>query len=217
MKPLPVLIPVNRLGQAKGRLAGLLSQEEREGLALVTLETVLRAAGAGAIVLTPDERVVDHVHGRARIIPESPEERGLNAQLEHAVGILLADGTARDGLLILHADLPLATAEAIETLAALGAKENTAVLVESGDGGTNAMLLHPPGKFRLEYGVGSFAKHRAAAEAAGMQVVVNHNRELSLDLDTPGDITELLRAPRGRQGAAGRYLQSAGVEQRLSR
>ncbi len=217
MKPLPVLIPVNRLGQAKGRLAGLLSQEEREGLALVTLETVLRAAGAGAIVLTPDERVVDHVRGRARIIPESPEERGLNAQLEHAVGILLADGTARDGLLILHADLPLATAEAIETLAALGAKENTAVLVESGDGGTNAMLLHPPGKFRLEYGVGSFAEHRAAAEAAGMQVVVNHNRELSLDLDTPGDITELLRAPRGRQGAAGRYLQSAGVEQRLSR
>jgi 2-phospho-L-lactate guanylyltransferase len=217
MKALPVLIPVNRLGQAKGRLAGVLSQEEREGLALVTLETVLRAAGAGAVVLTPDERVVAHVHGRARIIPESPGERGLNAQLEYAMRALLADGTARDGLLILHADLPLATAEAIETIAALGAEENTAVLVESRDGGTNAMLLNPPGKFSLAYGAGSFEKHRTAAKAAGMRVVVNHNRELSLDLDTPDDITELLRAPRGRQGAAGRYLQSAGVERRQGR
>ena len=48
-----------------------------------------------------------------------------------------------------------------------------------------------------------------------MVVVANHNRELTLDLDTPEDIRELLRAPRGRQGAAGRYLQTIGVEERL--
>ena len=90
------------------------------------------------------------------------------------------------------------------------------MLVESRDGGTNAMLLNPPGRFALAYGPGSHAKHRAAAEAAGMAVIANHNRELTLDLDTPDDIRELLRAPRGRQGAAGRYLQTIGVEERLS-
>jgi len=217
VKHLPVLIPVNALGRAKGRLAGFLSEDERETLALVTLETVLRAAGPGAIVLTPDARVVAHVHGRARIIDESSGISGLNAQLERAIGLLLKDGTAAEWLLILHADLPLATAGAIETLAGLGAGENTAVLVESRDGGTNALLLHPPGQFGLAYGPGSFARHRAAAEAAGMRVVVNRNRELALDLDTADDLAELLRAPRGRQGAAGRCLQTAGVEARLGR
>jgi hypothetical protein len=49
-----------------------------------------------------------------------------------------------------------------------------------------------------------------------MHVSVNPNRELRLDLDTPDDIVELLRAPRGRQGAAGRYLLSLGVEARLA-
>jgi 2-phospho-L-lactate guanylyltransferase len=213
---LPILIPVNGLAKAKGRLGGLLSAEERECLALITLETVLHAAGPRAIVLTPDERVVGHVGSRGRVVREDAGLKGLNAQLERAITALMAEGAVTSRLLILHADLPLATAGAIETLEELGAVAGTAVLVESRDGGTNAMLLHPPGRFELAYGPGSFAKHRAAAEAAGMTVVPNRNRELTLDLDTPEDVRELLRAPRGRQGAAGRYLQTIGVEGRLS-
>lgn len=215
MSGLPILIPVNGLDRAKGRLAGLLSAEERETLALITLETVLHAAGPLAIVLTPDERVVAHVDGRARVLRETAGISGLNPQLERATAMLTADGTVTTRLLILHADLPLATAGAIETLDELGSAADSVVLVESRDGGTNAMLLSPPGRFALAYGPGSYAKHRAAAESAGMRVTTNRNRELTLDLDTPDDIRELLRAPRGRQGAAGRYLQTIGVEARL--
>jgi len=89
-------------------------------------------------------------------------------------------------------------------------------MVSSRDGGTNAMLLCPPARFELAYGPDSFAKHVAAANAAGIEVRTNENRELRLDLDTPDDIRELLRAPRGRQGAAGRYLLSIGIEERLA-
>ena len=81
----PVLIPVNDLARAKGRLAGLLSPEEREQLALITLQTVLHAAGPDAIVLTPDERIAGLVAGRARVLLESPKARGLNGQLEFAL------------------------------------------------------------------------------------------------------------------------------------
>lgn len=217
MSDLPILVPVNGLDRAKGRLASLLSAEERATLSLVTLETVLHAAGPRAIVLTPDERVAAHVNGRGRVLREDPALEGLNSQLERAIETLRAEGAVSSRLLILHADLPLATAGAIETLEGLDAGEGTVVLVESADGGTNAMLLHPPGRFPLAYGPGSSAKHAAAAEGAGMTVVTNHNRELTLDLDTPGDIRELLRAPRGRQGAAGRYLQTIGVEDRMER
>ena len=211
----PVLIPVNRLERAKGRLASLLSAEERLTLALITLETVLRAAGPSSVVLTADRRVAEAAAGKARILDEAPDLQGLNAQLEAALATLVADGTAKDGVLILHADLPLATNEAIENVVAM-ARPNSITVVESRDGGTNAMLLEPPGEFPLAYGPASFALHTAAARQAGMHVSANPNRELSLDLDTPDDIVELLRPPRGRQGAAGRYLLSIGVEARLA-
>ncbi|MEO8538996.1 MAG: 2-phospho-L-lactate guanylyltransferase [bacterium] len=211
---LPILIPVNRLDRAKGRLASVLSAEERESLALITLETVLHAAGPESIVLTADARVVAAVAGKARVLQESPETAGLNPQLEFALATLIADGTAKNHVLILHADLPLATNEAIENLAAM-ARPNSITVVESRDGGTNAMLLQPPGRFALAYGPGSFAKHTDAARRTGMRVHTNPNRELRLDLDTPDDILELLRPPRGRQGAAGRYLLSIGIEERL--
>ena len=55
---LPVLIPVNRLDQAKGRLAPLLTEAEREELALITAETVAHAAGAAAVILAPSNPFV---------------------------------------------------------------------------------------------------------------------------------------------------------------
>lgn len=215
MKSVPVLIPVNALGRAKGRLSALLAPEERETLAVITFETVLRAVGPAAIVLTPDKLIAGLAEGRARVLGEDPVKKGLNEQLERAVEVLLDETPASPALLILHADLPLATEGAIETLLALQ-EPQTATMVSSRDGGTNAMLLCPPARFELAYGPDSFAKHVAAANAAGIEVRTNENRELRLDLDTPDDIRELLRAPRGRQGAAGRYLLSIGIEERLA-
>ena len=214
MTELPVLIPVNRLDRAKGRLATILTEDERETLALITFETVLHAAGPGAIVLTADETVAARAKGRARVVPEVAGVSGLNPQVEAALLALIQDGTARDQLLILHADLPLATEGAVATLAEQ-AEEDSVVLTMSPDGGTNAMLMRPPGRFPLSYGLDSARLHTDAAEAAGLTVVHNKNRELRLDLDTPEDLRELLRAPRGRQGAAGVFLLAIGIEERL--
>ena len=215
MTGFPILIPVNGLDRAKGRLAGILNDDERAMLSLITLETVLHAAGQDAIVLTPDERVAEAARPHARILAEDPKAAGLNGQLEAALAALRAESNP-DCVLILHADLPLASPAAIGSLGDMSTP-GSIVAVESFDGGTNAMLMRPPGKFRLAYGPGSFEKHREAAHDAGMRVHVNENRELRLDLDTPDDLRELLRAPRGRQGAAGRYLLSIGIEERLER
>lgn len=214
MSNLPVLIPVNRLDRAKGRLAAVLTEEERVTLALITFETVLHAAGQGAIVLTADEMVAARAEGRARVLAEEAGVSGLNAQVEAAVAGLMHEDAIRERMLILHADLPLATEGAVASLEEQS-EPGSAVITESPDGGTNAMLLRPPGRFPLAYGPDSFAEHARAAEAAGVTVVRNVNRELRLDLDTPDDLRELLRAPRGRQGAAGVFLLSIGIEERL--
>ncbi|HNO66359.1 MAG TPA: hypothetical protein PKK39_08415, partial [Tepidiformaceae bacterium] len=88
----PVLIPVNRLDRAKGRLAALLSAEERTTLARITLETVLHAAGPASIVLTADPRVREAAAGKARVIAEAPGASGLNELLEAAIATLMNEG-----------------------------------------------------------------------------------------------------------------------------
>ena len=212
MAQLTVLIPVNRLDRAKGRLAALLEPEERAELVRRSLATVLEAvveAGMEAVVLTADEGVRAALPSGVRSLAEEPELRGLSAQLESAARRL-----GVEELLILHADLPLATGEALGQLVAEAAPAPSATLVRPGDGGTNAMLLRPPGRFALAYGSGSGDLHEAAAREAGLEVRRADVPALSLDLDTPTDVRWLLADPAGRGSGAGRYLIGIGVEGR---
>lgn len=212
MPPLTVLIPVNRLDRAKGRLATLLEPEERAELVRRSLATVLgavRGAGMEAVVLTSDGAVVAGLPGGVRTLAEDPRRKGLSAQLERA-----AERLAVEEVLILHADLPLATAEALRDFEAQAPPAPSVTLVRPEDGGTNAMLLRPPGRFPLAYGGGSGDLHEAAARDAGIKVRRASAGALALDLDTPADVRRLLGDATGRACRAGDYLVGIGVEGR---
>jgi 2-phospho-L-lactate guanylyltransferase len=216
---LPALIPVNRLDRAKGRLAELLTAAERRQLALATLHTVLaatREAQMLPLVLTSDESLAAELPG-VKVLPEAVALAGLNAAIEGALLRVqaLVPQASDPRLLILHADLPLATGSAIRAVIAAAPPPPAATLVRSADGGTNAMFLRPPGLFPFAYGPGSHAAHVARARAAGMAVVTIAEPSLELDLDTPADILALLASDTGRASAAGRLLASWGIERRL--
>lgn len=203
-----VLVPVNRLDRAKGRLAEVLSPVQRVELAKATLATVIDAvtgAGYQLAVLTSDDDVTPLLPAGARLIPESGELSGLNPQLEYAVREL-----ASEALLILHVDLPLATAAALQALVAAAPAPLSCTIVRSPDGGTNAMLLQPPGRFALAYGRDSAALHEAAANAAGVPFSAIPSPALELDLDTPGDLDALLKTKAGPGSRAGQLLRSWG-------
>jgi 2-phospho-L-lactate guanylyltransferase (CobY/MobA/RfbA family) len=68
------------------------------------------------------------------------------------------------------------------------------------------MLIRRPGRFALAYGIGSHAKHAAAAEQAGFAVTTVPSPALELDLDTPADIATFQEAPRWESTPAGRVL-----------
>jgi 2-phospho-L-lactate guanylyltransferase len=213
MPELRVLVPVKGLDDAKSRLAALLDAAARARLALATLATVIAAArdaGCAVTLLTADPRVRSAAGPGVDVLDEAPGLRGLNPQLEAASGALGAREPLPQ-LLILHADLPLATPGAVRALIAAAPPAPSVTLVRSPDGGTNAMLLRPPGCFPLAYGRDSFARHDAAARAADMAVVVHVSPALSLDLDTPADLDALLAVEEGRSSLAGQVLAAAGL------
>ncbi|MCC6382743.1 MAG: 2-phospho-L-lactate guanylyltransferase [Dehalococcoidia bacterium] len=211
------LIPVNRLDRAKGRLTALLTPEERARLLLATLETVLaacREANFPVTLVTADAVVVRMAGPTVRVLNEEPGLQGLNEQLQGAMARL---PPAPGGLLILHADLPLASARALTDLEAAAPPRPSATIVRSGDGGTNAMLLRPPGGFPLAYGQGSCARHEAAARAAGYALQRLPESVLGMDLDTVDDVRAFLALPAAAGTRAGQLLATRGLKERLAR
>lgn len=212
-----VLVPVKELDRAKQRLAEALAPDERAALAEATLRTVLQACGEAELsarVLTDDARAAEVAESfGVPVLAEDPAARGLNGQLEAALEKLEAPEA---GVLILHADLPLATGEALRAFVEAAPPVPSVTMLRSSDGGTNAMLLRPPGRFRLAYGDDSFARHRAAAEAAGVPVTQVEDERLKLDLDTPDDLEAFLANPAHAGTPAAEVLRPLAPEGRFA-
>jgi 2-phospho-L-lactate guanylyltransferase len=198
------LIPLNDLSKAKGRLAEVLTAEQRAGLATATFATVALAAeraGLEVVVLAANPPDVEGYEG-VRVLEERPDLKGLNAQLEAA----LAELGERD-VLILHADLPLAGAAELQRVIDAAPPAPSATMVRSADGGTNVMLLRPTGTFALHYGVDSYRLHTEAARAAGVEVHTVESDALALDLDTPEDLETFMAMPEARGSPVRMILQ----------
>ncbi len=192
------VVPVKTLAVAKSRLQSALSAAERAGLVESLLQGVLRAlAESGVIAVTavvsPDPRARTLAVALGAVGLPDPGG-GLNAALEAVRTWAVAQGAT--ALLVLLGDLPLLAGRDIAALAALLAAtpddDPTAVLApDRRDGGTNAMLLRPPGALPFAFGLDSYHRHRAAAAAAGVAVRLYRAPGTAFDLDTPGDLADL--------------------------
>ncbi len=182
------LIPVKDLPKAKARLAPVLDEAGRRELVTALYRDVLAAAldcpavdSVGVVSLDADALAIASEAGaEGMAVPGD-----LNESLDTAAKTLAGQGV--DRILVLHADLPLVSAEAIETIAR---SASDVALVSSGDGGTNALVC-PAGVFGFQYGPGSAQAHREAAWAADLEPELLDLPDLALDIDTPGDLEQL--------------------------
>jgi 2-phospho-L-lactate guanylyltransferase (CobY/MobA/RfbA family) len=103
-----------------------------------------------------------------------------------SAGLARVDGHA----LVVNADVPCATPEALRRLAGAGL-----ALVEALDGTTNALSLPDPAVFAPLYGAGSAERFRSHAPFETVSIP-----ELEADVDTDEDLTRLaaLVGPRTR-------------------
>jgi 2-phospho-L-lactate/phosphoenolpyruvate guanylyltransferase len=215
--PVP-LVPVKALAAAKGRLGPWLSPLERRLLAIAMFEDVVAALQATPglqvpLVVSPDREIWRRAEAiGCRVVEEPAAGEGLNAALAMAAARCLAErgAVAGDGgLLVVAADLPLATAAGLRRV--LEAAVAPVVVVPSHDGdGTNVLAWREPSSFAPRFGPGSAARHLAVPGAVRVD-----DPGLAMDVDTVED----LRLVAGRvdpDAVTGRRLRDLRLPARLS-
>lgn len=177
-----MLVPLRADG--KSRLAEALDAGTRRALAEAMLADVVaatRSAGLTRIVLVaggPPARAAGRRLG-LDVVDDPDDGAGLDAALLHA-GRRVGGDT-----LVLAADLP---ALGRDDVTALIEAPTPVVVAPTRGGGTAALLRRPDGCLAPAYGIGSAARHLAAATAAGLTALIIDRPGLAHDVDRPEDL-----------------------------
>jgi 2-phospho-L-lactate guanylyltransferase len=213
-----LLLPVKDLKNAKKRLAGVLTPEERFQLAEAMLADTLRAVRG----VRRAERifVVTNYEPVMRVAEENGwdilrEERQISESDSVDAASRICEDRGVTALLRVPLDVPLVQASDIDELLAVECEAPALVIVPSRDGlGTNAILRMPPALFPSHFGMGSFAKHVGEAEHIGARVIFRRSPRLEMDVDDEADLRVLLKNDlRGTE--TGRWLEESGVQARF--
>jgi 2-phospho-L-lactate guanylyltransferase len=189
----PALIPF-KPRNPKTRLSCVLELPEREKFAQMMLCDVVvaaREAGCEPFILGTEPFSFDGL--RVIVDPRGLNE-SINAFLEVTPGPLL----------IIMADLPLASAPAIRRM--VSTSSDMAIVPGTG-GGTNAIYLSSASRFRVSYYGMSFAKHLLIAGECGLSSEVIDSFLIHTDVDEKEDIVELLIHGKGMSSG---YLRELG-------
>ena len=194
------IIPVKPLRRGKSRLAGTLSEDEREHLnqdllehTLTTLKDIKELEQVLVVSRDPHALTIARNHG-ARTVREDGQPH-LNTALQRAT--IVAKVYATRGVLVLPADLPLLTRDDVLVLLEKASQPPVVVIApDRHNKGTNALLMSPAGLIEYDFGDDSFQRHCERARKAGVRLEIVELPSLGLDLDLPEDL-ELVRKMQG--------------------
>ena len=163
------------------------------------LGSVRRVPGLGGIVVVTSDRAAESTASGSsvRVLREAAESGHSQAAL---VGIRHALAEGYERVLLIPGDTPLV--QAAELAGLLAGSVGVAVVPDRHRTGTNALVLAPPDAIEPSFGPGSFERHAAAAERAGVPHRVEEVPGLALDVDTPADLAALTAELELRRGQA---------------
>lgn len=195
------IVPVKPLRRGKSRLAGVLTEKEREDLnsrllahTLDTLTAVPEIEHVLVISRDPAALALARDHG-ARTVTENGAP-----QLNHALAraTVLVKNYHTQAVLIVPADLPLITPEDVRAMLALAQKPPVVVVApDRHREGTNALLVCPTGLIEYNFGPGSFQRHCQRAVQAGARLEICELPSLALDVDLPEDLAMVAQELNG--------------------
>jgi 2-phospho-L-lactate guanylyltransferase len=211
-----LLIPLKDPANAKSRLAGLLSADERHRLAWAMFEDVSHAVSATTrpdhvVLVSSFEPAIERARSLGWEVLVEQSQESESASVDWASRVLAERGF--DTVMRLPADLPLIEARDIDELISIELRAPAAVLVPSREGtGTNAIIRVPPDLFPSRFGPNSLGLHKQEAAQVGAVCLVVSSERIALDIDEPSDLKLLLQV--GVSTKTHSIVESFGIEER---
>lgn len=193
MKDLVAIIPVSSFDKSKTRLSPLLSQDERIRLLKVMLKDIITTIDTEVdeiVLVSKDDNVKTFAKEfQVNFVKEKDHDNDfLNRAISDAVEEVKVNFPDRD-ILILPSDIPLLKAEHISTLKRM---DNDFIISPSKGGGTNLLCFNGETDYKTQFGPMSYFKHLDYADRLGMSINILESFYVSLDMNTPEDLGELL-------------------------
>lgn len=210
MKDLIAVIPVSSFNESKTRLSPFLSENERVELLKVMLKDIMKVIENEVeeiVLVSKDENVKNFAREMfVNYVKEKEhEDNFLNNAISDAVGEVKINYPGRD-ILILPSDIPLLKSEHIATLKSM---DKDMIISPSKGGGTNLLCFNPEYDFETKFGPMSYFEHLNHANQLGMSINIIESFYLSLDINTPEDLGELLL--HGVGTSSYEYLRSLNI------
>lgn len=210
------LLPVKSLSAAKSRLGLGLRPQDRQAVVRALCEDALDLVAEDRefhwwiVTHDPEVKEMARARGLATIVDGGG---GLNRVLLHASEKVR--GLGFTSVFMMPSDLPLATTTDLRQVSRAGETSDVVVVAAESGGGTNGLLMSPPGIVRPCFGPGSLRAHVAAATGQQLSCSVLLLPRLSLDLDTTVEARELLErfevsTPCGRTHSVLAHLRDSG-------
>jgi 2-phospho-L-lactate guanylyltransferase len=188
------IVPANILKASKARLAPCLTPSNRSRLSVAMLFDVLHALTQvreveRVTVVSADQSVQRITRLTGTHFLWEGERRGLNKGLRLAVRD--ASWRRASAALILPSDIPLITPHEVRRFLTISDGYSVALTPSKDGGGTNALLLRPPGIMNPAFGKNSLQRHLSLARRNGLPSRVVKLRRIAVDVDEPRDLMRI--------------------------
>lgn len=210
MKDLVAIIPVSSFNESKTRLSPFLNEKERIQLLKYMLKDIITTIEneVDEIVLVSKDENIKNFGKELNVnfVKEKKYENDyLNNAISDAVDEVKINFPNKD-ILVLPSDIPLLKQEHISTLKNM---KNDFVICPSKGGGTNLLCFNEKYDFKTQFGPMSYFKHLNYANQLGMSINIIESFYVSLDINTPEDLGELLLHGNGTNSYE--YLSSINI------
>ncbi len=212
MNRLITIIPISDFNNSKTRLSPFLSHEERKELLKSMLKDIIlniQSKTDEIIITSKDKEVLNYAKSfnTTTLKEKEHETNKLNSTLIDTINYIKNEKKDSD-VLLLPSDIPLIKENNMDYITK-NSKKYDIVITPSGGGGTNLLYMKSNCYIKPEYGEFSFFKHIESATKYNLKYNVYDSFYLSIDINTPQDLGELLL--HGKDTNTYEYLNNLGI------